>query len=106
MPELPSALNSAPLSPVPEHTQGCRVSQAYSPQVSTMVVASRNAILRLINASQHSACPCHGCRPQGNPASQLQSINQLRNFATPVNAVEKEYAFEARFHLSTHESTY
>ncbi|PPR06973.1 hypothetical protein CVT26_004293 [Gymnopilus dilepis] len=51
-----------------------------------MSVASRNSILRLINASQHSACPCHGCRPQGHPASQLQSINQLRSFATPVAA--------------------
>ena len=57
------------------------------------MAASRNSILRLINASQNSACPCHGCRPQVSAVSQLQSINQLRNFATPVNT-EKEYAFE------------
>ncbi|KAF8204972.1 alcohol dehydrogenase [Pholiota molesta] len=48
-----------------------------------MAAASRNSILRLINASQHSACPCHGC-----------PINQMRNFATPITSVEKEYAFE------------
>ncbi|KAF4619166.1 hypothetical protein D9613_005081 [Agrocybe pediades] len=59
-----------------------------------MAAASRNSILRLINASQHSSCPCHGCRPPVNPVNQLQSINHLRNFATPVNAIEKEYAFE------------
>ncbi|KAH9482644.1 Hydroxyacid-oxoacid transhydrogenase, mitochondrial [Psilocybe cubensis] len=58
------------------------------------MAASRNTILRLINASQSSVCPCHGCRPAVTPASQLQSINQLRSFATPVQAVEKEYAFE------------
>lgn len=63
-----------------------------------MVAASRNSILRLINASQHSACPCHGCRPSVHPTSQLQTLNHLRNFATPVNTVEKEYAFEV--HLS------
>ncbi|PPQ98511.1 hypothetical protein CVT24_004002 [Panaeolus cyanescens] len=59
-----------------------------------MANASRNSILRLINASQHSSCPCHGCRPQVSTPNQLQSINQLRNFATPVHKVEKEYAFE------------
>ncbi|KDR83744.1 hypothetical protein GALMADRAFT_236099 [Galerina marginata CBS 339.88] len=59
-----------------------------------MAAASRNSILRLINASQHSACPCHGCRPPVNSGNQLQTINQLRNFASPVHAVEKEYAFE------------
>ncbi|PPQ77749.1 hypothetical protein CVT25_011184 [Psilocybe cyanescens] len=58
------------------------------------MAASRNTILRLINASQSSVCPCHGCRPVVTPTSQLQSINQLRSFATPVQAVEKEYAFE------------
>ncbi|KAF8812439.1 alcohol dehydrogenase [Phlegmacium glaucopus] len=59
-----------------------------------MAAPPRNSILRLINASQHSACPCHGCRPSMHPTSQLQTINQLRNFATPVHSVEKEYAFE------------
>ncbi|KAF8897530.1 alcohol dehydrogenase [Infundibulicybe gibba] len=58
-----------------------------------MVAASRNTILRLINAAQHSACPCHSCSP-AHPHSQIHALNQLRNFATPVNAVEKEYAFE------------
>jgi hypothetical protein len=67
----------------------------------TMANASRNSILRLINASQHSACPCHGCRPAVSAQGQLQSINQLRNYASPINAVEKEYAFEARILLST-----
>ncbi|KAF8165349.1 iron-containing alcohol dehydrogenase 1 [Crassisporium funariophilum] len=59
-----------------------------------MAAASRNSILRLINASQNSACPCHGCRPSLPMAGQLQSINQLRNYASPLNAVQKEYAFE------------
>ncbi|KJA24478.1 hypothetical protein HYPSUDRAFT_1074679 [Hypholoma sublateritium FD-334 SS-4] len=59
-----------------------------------MAAASRNSILRLINASQHSACPCHGCRPSVHANGQLQAINQLRNFATPITTVEKEYAFE------------
>jgi hydroxyacid-oxoacid transhydrogenase len=58
--------------------------------------AARNTILRLINASQHSACPCHGGRPHVHPHSQFQALNQLRNFATPVEKVEKEYAFEVR----------
>ncbi|ETW84060.1 hypothetical protein HETIRDRAFT_381405 [Heterobasidion irregulare TC 32-1] len=53
--------------------------------------ASRNAILRLMNISQHTACPCHGCRAAGHAH---QAINQMRRLATPVNAVEKEYAFE------------
>lgn len=55
---------------------------------------SRTTILRLINASQHTACPCHGARPHLHPNGQLQAINQLRNFATPIDTVEKEYAFE------------
>lgn len=59
-----------------------------------MAAASRNSILRLINASQHSACPCHGCRPSVPHVGQLQTINQLRNFATPIQPLEKEYAFE------------
>ncbi|KAF9047199.1 Dehydroquinate synthase-like protein [Hymenopellis radicata] len=55
--------------------------------------ASRNSILRLINASQHSACPCHGCGSAG-PLGSHHAVNQLRRLATPVNHVEKEYAFE------------
>ncbi|KAF8916208.1 alcohol dehydrogenase [Mucidula mucida] len=55
--------------------------------------ASRNSILRLINASQHSACPCHGCSSAGHHGSH-HAVNQLRKLATPVNRVEKEYAFE------------
>ncbi|KAH9947246.1 alcohol dehydrogenase [Amylocystis lapponica] len=57
--------------------------------------ASRNAIRRLLNLSQHTACPCHGCRT-GGAHNSLQAISQMRKFATPVDAlpVEKEYAFE------------
>lgn len=55
---------------------------------------SRNAILRLINASQHSACPCHTCNSAAHHGSH-HAVNQLRRLATPVNHVEKEYAFEA-----------
>ncbi|PSS37343.1 hypothetical protein PHLCEN_2v820 [Hermanssonia centrifuga] len=57
--------------------------------------ASRGAIRRLINAAQHTACPCHGCRAGGSH-NALAAINQMRRFATPVDAlpVEKEYAFE------------
>ena len=62
----------------------------------SMAAASRNSILRLINASQHSVCPCHSCRPSVHANGQLQAINHLRNFATPITTVEKEYAFEAR----------
>ncbi|EMD40675.1 hypothetical protein CERSUDRAFT_111255 [Gelatoporia subvermispora B] len=64
-------------------------------------VASRNAIKRLMYATQHSACPCHGCTSGGIHRS-LDAVNQLRRFATPVDAlpVEKEYAFEvAASHL-------
>ncbi|KAF9009069.1 alcohol dehydrogenase [Cyathus striatus] len=57
------------------------------------MAASRNSILRLINAAQHSSCPCHACRPS-HPHAAVHAINQLRNFATPVAAIEKEYAFE------------
>lgn len=56
------------------------------------MAATRSAIARLINASQHTACPCHGYSPI-LAQSQLQTI---RNFATPVQRVEKEYAFEVR----------
>lgn len=56
---------------------------------------SRNAILRLINASQHTACPCHGCRNAAPYAHH--AIQQLRRgMASPVDAVQKEYAFEVR----------
>ncbi|PFH52721.1 hypothetical protein AMATHDRAFT_188781 [Amanita thiersii Skay4041] len=58
-----------------------------------MASASRNTILRLINASQYSVCPCHGVR-HPHPHGQLQAISQLRNLATPIHTVEKEYAFE------------
>ena len=63
-----------------------------------MAAVSRNAILRLINASQHSTCPCHGGGHSTSYsfAGQTQALNQLRTFATPVNTVEKEYAFEVR----------
>jgi len=52
---------------------------------------SRAAILRLINASQHSSCPCHGSHVTHN-AHVI--ANQLRKLATPVERVDKEYAFE------------
>ncbi|CCM04793.1 uncharacterized protein FIBRA_06986 [Fibroporia radiculosa] len=57
--------------------------------------ASRSAIRRLLNAAQHTACPCHGCRA-GGAHNPLQAINQMRKLATPVDVlpVEKEYAFE------------
>ncbi|KIK06711.1 hypothetical protein K443DRAFT_129650 [Laccaria amethystina LaAM-08-1] len=54
------------------------------------MAATRSAIVRLINASQKTACPCHGCSPI-LAQSQLQTI---RKFASPVQRVEKEYAFE------------
>ncbi|KAF6762615.1 alcohol dehydrogenase [Ephemerocybe angulata] len=57
------------------------------------MAASRNTILRLINASQHTSCPCHGAHAAAHhPHGQVQAINQLRHFATPVP--EREYAFE------------
>lgn len=52
---------------------------------------SRAAILRLINASQHSNCPCHGSHTSHNAHAVF---NQLRRLATPVEKVDKEYAFE------------
>ncbi|KAH9843866.1 alcohol dehydrogenase [Rhodofomes roseus] len=57
--------------------------------------ASRSVINRLLYAAQHSACPCHGCRG-GGAHNPLQALNQMRKFATPVDAppIEKEYAFE------------
>lgn len=58
---------------------------------TTMPATTRTSILRLINLSaQHSPCPCHRCSsPNGAVA-----LNQLRQLATPVHAVQKEYAFE------------
>ena len=50
-------------------------------------------------ASQHTACPCHGCRTGGaHTGAAVQAINQMRKFATPVEtpAVDREYAFEVR----------
>ncbi|KAG6817404.1 hypothetical protein H0H87_009048 [Tephrocybe sp. NHM501043] len=56
--------------------------------------ASRSSILRLINASQHTSCPCHSNSHAHSHLGQLNALSQLRGFATPVNKVEKEYAFE------------
>jgi hypothetical protein len=69
------------------------ITSPHSPwEYSTVMAASRNSILRLINASQHSSCPCH------NTSSAVpfsgHAVTKLRNFATPVNTIEKEYAFE------------
>ncbi|KAJ8454031.1 hypothetical protein ONZ51_g13265 [Trametes cubensis] len=57
--------------------------------------ASRNVIRRLINAAQHTACPCHGCRT-GGAHNPIHALQQMRKYATPVESlpVEKEYAFE------------
>ncbi|KAJ6613448.1 alcohol dehydrogenase [Mycena sp. CBHHK59/15] len=54
-------------------------------------MASRSAISRLINASQHTTCPCHGSH---HAVSHPNTLSQLRRFATPVHTVQKEYAFE------------
>jgi hydroxyacid-oxoacid transhydrogenase len=54
---------------------------------------SRAAILRLINASQHTNCPCHGSKSYLTP-------NQLRRLAIPVERVDKEYAFEVAYFFS------
>ena len=54
-------------------------------------VPSRAAILRLINASRHTSCPCHGSHVSHNAHA---IANQLRRLAIPVDKVEKEYAFE------------
>lgn len=58
--------------------------------------ASRNTILRLINAAQHSACPCHSCSSAAasHGHGHIQALSQMRKYATPVNSVPKEYAFE------------
>ncbi|KAG8856630.1 hypothetical protein FRB91_000528 [Serendipita sp. 411] len=55
------------------------------------VPASRNSIVRLLNASRHVACPCHSCSGSRNPVGAL---NTFRKFATPVDLPTKEYAFE------------
>ncbi|EJD01503.1 iron-containing alcohol dehydrogenase 1 [Fomitiporia mediterranea MF3/22] len=57
------------------------------------VTARRSLIHRLINASQHTACPCHGCRSMA-ASGHTAVVNQLRKLATPVDVVQKEYAFE------------
>ena len=69
---------------------------------STAASASRNTIRRLISAAQHTACPCHGCRA-GGAHNPLHALQQMRKFATPVDAlpVEKEYAFEVRALISS-----
>ncbi|KAE9410509.1 alcohol dehydrogenase [Gymnopus androsaceus JB14] len=56
-------------------------------------MASRRVISRLINASQHTACPCHGCASH-SLQHQIAAVNQVRSLATPVQMVQKEYAFE------------
>lgn len=66
-----------------------------SPFDSPTMTPSRAAILRLINASQHSSCPCHGSHTSHNAH---MVYNQLRRLATPVEKVDKEYAFEV-WHL-------
>jgi hypothetical protein len=53
--------------------------------------ASRSAILRLLNANRQTACPCHGCT---TATGSLQAIMNLRKYAAPVEASNKEYAFE------------
>ncbi|KAK7061719.1 alcohol dehydrogenase [Favolaschia claudopus] len=54
-------------------------------------MASRSTISRLMGAVQHTACPCHGSH---HAAAHPGMMNQLRHFATPVDSVPKEYAFE------------
>ncbi|KIJ57033.1 hypothetical protein M422DRAFT_40580 [Sphaerobolus stellatus SS14] len=57
---------------------------------------NRAAIFRLMNATQHGPCPCHGHR--GGHAHHnhgtLNAMSQLRRLATPTEMPEKEYAFE------------
>jgi hypothetical protein len=55
--------------------------------------ASRSAILRLLNASRHTTCPCHGCSTPRPATGSLQAVMNLRKYAAPVEA-SKEYAFE------------
>lgn len=61
------------------------------------MAASRNSIVRLLNAAQqfNAACPCHGCRSTSHThAAQAHAVNQVRSFATPLVNADKEYAFE------------
>ena len=75
----------------------CAPNPARTPPLFIMApVPSRAAILRLINASQHTGCPCHGSHTAHNSHA---ITNQLRRLATPVDKVEKEYAFEVVFAL-------
>jgi len=46
-----------------------------------------------MNASRHTSCPCHGYTG-GHGHGHAHAMNQLRKFATPVDIVQKEYAFE------------
>lgn len=64
------------------------------------MASKRNLIHRLMNAAQHTACPCHGCRAA---ASHGGVVNQLRKLATPVDLVQKEYAFEVCLPYPSHE---
>jgi hydroxyacid-oxoacid transhydrogenase len=68
--------------------------------------ASRNTILRLINAAQHSACPCHTCTTASHGHGHIHALSQMRNlkYATLVDTAQKEYAFEASFYLLSHGS--
>lgn len=77
---------------------GCRRRVRLPHTLVLTMAASRSTISRLINASQHSACPCHGSHPVSHH-DQLQAFNQLkrRSFATPVQTVQKEYAFEVTY---------
>ena len=54
--------------------------------------ASRAAIFRLMNATQHGACPCHGHRG-------VHPSHQFRSLATPVELPQKEYAFEVKYEI-------
>lgn len=55
-----------------------------------MVAASRQTILRLINASQRTICPCHSCSPvHDHGHGALSSLSQLRRYATPIKTVQK-----------------
>src|SRR5258706_4524768 len=55
---------------------------------------SRSAVLRLLNASRHTACPCHGCSTAHAATGSLHAVMNLRKYAAPVEASKKETAFE------------
>jgi hydroxyacid-oxoacid transhydrogenase len=64
---------------------------AITKRTSNMARASRSAIFRLISASQRaSICPCHASQH----TSGVRALEQLRSFASPVDHVQREYAFE------------